>query len=88
VIQPKAVRQTFPPVPASMAASRKTLTGAVKVVIGADGRVKSASIETPVHPQYDLSLLAAARSWLYSPATINGMPTEVERIIQVKVNAQ
>jgi hypothetical protein len=88
VVQPKTVRQAFPPVPSSIAASRKTLTGAVKVVIGTDGRVKSASIETSVHPQYDLPLLAAARSWLYTPATINGMPTEVERIVQVKVNAQ
>ena len=37
---------------------------------------------TPTHPDYDKLLLAAARSWVYRPATRNGQPIEVEKVVE------
>ena len=66
----------------------KTLTGAIRIVIGVDGKVKDAKIEQSVEPRYDIRLMAAARSWLYKPATINGKPIESEKVVSITVGAQ
>ena len=60
-------------------------TGAVKVRIGTDGRVKGATIDQPSHPAYDAVLLRVARTWLYKPALQNGTPIESERVIAVRL---
>jgi TonB family protein len=83
--------QTEPPVPLSQAMPKwvapdrvstlRTFHGAIRVRIGADGHVVDASITTPTHPDYDKLLLEAARSWVYKPATRNGEPTQVEKIV-------
>jgi hypothetical protein len=58
------------------------------VVIGADGKVKSASMEDSVHPLYDIRLLAAAKSWLYRPALVDGRPTSSEKLVTVTVGTK
>jgi tetratricopeptide (TPR) repeat protein len=81
-----AVRQT---VPRWSAASREApdamLQGAVRIVIGADGKVKMASIEASIDPRYDELLIDAAYNWRYTPATMNGKPVESERVVRVQV---
>ena len=57
----------------------------MRVVIGTDGKVKSATIEESIEPRYDQRLLAAARSWLYEPATRGGEPVESEKIVEIQV---
>jgi TonB family protein len=57
----------------------------VKVRIGADGRVKGATIDQPSHPAYDAVLLRVARTWLYKPAMQNGVAIESERVIAVRL---
>jgi TonB family protein len=78
------LRQTLPPWPEA-AGPRVSPGGAVRVVIGIDGRVRHASIERPTNPQFDRDLLAAARTWIYMPAMMNGQPVEIEKVITIKL---
>jgi hypothetical protein len=48
--------------------------------------VKTATIERPSHPLYDVRLLQAAKGWLYRPAMRNGEPVESEKIVAVQLN--
>jgi tetratricopeptide (TPR) repeat protein len=83
ITSPRVVRQSIPPWP-SVAGSREVgATGAVRVVIGVDGKVKKATIERPLNPRYDQQVLVAARSWLYAPATLNGAAVEVEKVVEI-----
>ena len=59
----------------------------MKIVIGADGRVSNASIQAATHPLYDTLVLQQARTWLYTPATRNGQPVEVEKVLTVHLKA-
>jgi TonB family protein len=68
-------------VPPDAIAGAREYMGAIKVRIGADGRVKSATIETPTHPGYDARILQASRQWVYRPATRNGQAVESEKVI-------
>ena len=57
--------------------------GSIRIIVGVDGKVKSAVVEQRSHPAYDARLIAATANWLYKPATRNGEPIESERIIPV-----
>jgi len=84
---PAAVIQETLPIwtPPNPSVARNEYTGAVKVRIGTDGRVKAATMDRPTHPAYDTALLNTARSWLYKPAMQNGTPIESERVIAVRL---
>jgi TonB family protein len=84
ITAPVVLRQALPPWPET-AGPRIGPGGAVRVVIGIDGRVRHASIERPTNPQFDRDLLAAARSWLYMPAMMNGQPIDIEKVIEIKL---
>ena len=79
---PAAVIQETLPIwtPPNPSVARNEYTGAVKVRIGTDGRVKAATMDRPTHPAYDTALLNTARSWLYKPAMQNGTPIELSLI--------
>jgi hypothetical protein len=86
VMPPVALQQALPEwVPPDAIASSRDFSGAIKVVIGTDGRVKSASIHRPSYPAYDARLLQASRQWMYRPATRNGEPVESEKIIEIQL---
>jgi hypothetical protein len=68
-----------------MSTSGGEMKGAVRVTIGKDGKVKLATMVTPIHPAYDSQVLAATRDWLYDPATLDGQPVESERLIELRV---
>ncbi|HTM05568.1 MAG TPA: hypothetical protein VL173_18790 [Vicinamibacterales bacterium] len=81
-----AIRQTVPRWSAtSRGEPASTLQGAVRILIGVDGKVRFASIEARIDPRYDELLLNAAYNWVYKPAMMNGMPVESERLITVQV---
>jgi hypothetical protein len=84
ITAPVVLRQTLPPWPAT-AGPRAGAGGAVRIVIGIDGRVRRASIERPLNPRFDLDLLAAARSWIYMPAMMNGQPIDIEQVVEIKL---
>ena len=83
---PVALQQTLPEwMPTDKIAGSRDYVGSIKVTIGIDGRVKSASIEKATHPVYDARLLQAAKGWLYKPATQNGEPVESEKVIAIQL---
>jgi tetratricopeptide (TPR) repeat protein len=84
---PAVVIQEALPVwtPPNPAIARNEYTGAVKVRIGTDGRVKAVTIDQPSHPAYDANLIRVARTWTYTPASQNGTPIESERVIAVRL---
>lgn len=76
------VRQTLPRwVAPDMASRNREYRGEVKVTVGADGRVRTAVLQTPTHPVYDQQVLVAAKEWQYRPATRNGQPVESDRVV-------
>jgi len=80
------IQETLPVwTPPNPAIARNEYTGAVKVRIGTDGRVKAVTIDQPSHPAYDANLIRVARTWTYKPAAQNGTPIESERVIAVRL---
>ena len=71
--------------PPNQMIGRNEYAGSLKLQIGADGRVKSATMLKPSHPLYDAALLGIARTWRYKPATQDGANTESERIIAIRL---
>lgn len=83
---PVAIQQEMPLWRPPDAVTEATeFNGSIRVLIGVDGRVKSATIEQRAHPAYDARLLYAARSWVFKPAMRGGQPIEVEKIIPFKL---
>jgi TonB family protein len=79
---PVPIRQAMPQwVAPDRVSALRTFHGAIKVRIGADGHVVDVAMATPTHPDYDRMLLDAARTWVYKPATRNGQPIEVEKVV-------
>ncbi len=84
-----AIRQTLPQwVPPAGMARFTDFKGSVRLQLGADGKVVSATIVEPIHPAYDRLLLAAARDWLYEPARRDGIPVASEHVVQVSLKAR
>lgn len=85
LVPAEVVRQVLPPWQADHSNMQMEFVGRLRVKIGVDGKVTSATIQDPSHPNYDARLLQAARSWLYKPATRNGEPVESEKVIEVRL---
>jgi TonB family protein len=78
------VSQTVPAwQPGTGIVSQLEFTGAVRVTIDATGKVTAAVMEPSVYPPYDRQILAAAREWVYRPATQNGKPVGSERLVEI-----
>jgi tetratricopeptide (TPR) repeat protein len=60
-------------------------SGSLRLRIGADGKVKAATIEKTSHPVYDARLLEVAPTWTFDPATRNGVPIESEKTIAIRL---
>ena len=84
MIQPVAVRQTIPPIPAGIT-GQGSPTASVRVEIGMDGHVVKASMQQSAHPLYDRLVLQAAREWLYTPAMLNGRPVPSEKVVTIQL---
>jgi TonB family protein len=84
VIQAVAIRQTIPAVPSGIAGIGGP-TAVVKIAIGPDGKVITASMQQNSHPLYDRMVLQAAREWLYVPAMLNGKPVLSEKVVSIQL---
>lgn len=86
---PVPIRQAMPQwVAPDRVSALRTFHGAIKVRIGADGHVVDVAMATATHPDYDTMLLQAARTWVYKPATRNGQPIEVEKVVEFYLRAK
>jgi len=84
VVQPVAIRQPIPAIPAGMNGSGSP-TASVRVQIGVDGKVIGAVMQQAAHPLYDRLVLQAAREWLYAPAMLNGRPVPSEKVVTIQL---
>lgn len=74
------VRPVYPPI---AVASRVEGRVTIEAIIGADGRVKDATVLRSI-PLLDQAALAAVRQWQFTPTLLNGVPVPV--IMTVTVN--
>jgi tetratricopeptide (TPR) repeat protein len=85
-VPPVVIQQSLPEwEPPSASIARLEYSGLLRVRIGIDGTVTAADIERPSYPSYDGRLLQVARTWLYKPATRNGVPVESEKVIVIQL---
>jgi len=86
VVPPATLRQWLPPFPGRT--PPVTTGGALEIVIDETGSVETAVMRMPVNGAYDSMAIAAARSWRYRPATVNGVPVKFRKIIQINFRDQ
>jgi TonB family protein len=67
------------------ASRRQAFSGLLRIRVGADGRVQAAEMVQPAHPGYDKQLLRAAETWVYQPATENGVPVAADVMVQIQL---
>jgi tetratricopeptide (TPR) repeat protein len=85
VTPPVTVRQDVPRVPMNIMTQARD-RGILEVVIDELGRVESAVIRSAIHPSYDSMLLAAAASWRYRAAVVDGQPVKFRKRIQISIS--
>ena len=85
VTVPGIIRQDMPRLTPAMKTQARE-RGVVEVVIDEQGRVTFAAIRTSVQPMFDAELLAMARDWKYTPATMAGKPVRYRKMIQINVS--
>ena len=79
VVGPIILRQTMP-VLGDVFAQRQ---GTVEIIINETGLVETATMTSPVNAVYDGLVMAAARSWRYKPATVDGIAVKFRHAIQL-----
>jgi tetratricopeptide (TPR) repeat protein len=82
VVPPVVVRQELPTYPGQVPTLKQ---GMIEVVIDEAGNVEMATMRVPVSSAYDAMALAAARTWHYRPAMLNGSPVKFRKAVQVTV---
>jgi len=85
IVPPIPISQSFPPLQLREA---REWDGEVEVVIDRSGKVVSARMTKSVHPQYDVILLNAAKNWTYRPATKDGVPTQMVKLVGVHLDSR
>ena len=79
---PVTVRQTLPQYQGEVSVVRE---GILELIVNEAGHVEWAGMRSPITPRYDSMLLAAAKTWKYQPATLNGTPVKFRKFINVSI---
>jgi protein TonB len=86
VIPPSAVSRTIPPWrPWSAVEARREYIGLLQIVIDEKGDVASAAIVKSIHAEYDPTLLKAAPTWKFKPATKDGAAVRYRTTMEIKL---
>ena len=76
------LRQVLPPFTLDVNGRRG---GILELVIDEIGDVESAVMRVPITPRYDQIVVAAAKGWKYTPATLNGRPVRYRKVINISI---
>ena len=82
VVPPINVRQQLPAYPGQVVVGKQ---GILEIVIDEFGAVESANMRVSVNAAYDALAVAAAKTWCYRPASINGMPVKYRKAVQITI---
>jgi TonB family protein len=82
VTAPVALNQVLPAYPGQVMIPR---SGRIEVVIDESGEVESAVMTGSVSMTYDRLAIAAAKSWKFKPATVDGKPVKFRKIVQITI---
>jgi TonB family protein len=82
VTAPIALNQALPAYPGQVMIPR---SGKIEVVIDESGAVESAVMTGPVSNTYDRLAIAAAKTWKFKPATVDGTPVKFRKVVQVTI---
>ena len=82
---PQVINQTLPGFRGVTPVER---IGRIEVTIDETGAVESAVMTMSVNATYDKSALAAARTWRYVPAKVDGTPVKFKKVVQVTSDQQ
>jgi TonB family protein len=85
IVAPVAISQILPPMPVRDA---REWNGEVEVMVDATGKVTNARMTKSIHPAYDSALLRAAKSWTYKPATRDGVPTQMLKLVTIHIDTR
>jgi protein TonB len=82
VTAPVALNQVLPAYPGQVMIPR---SGKLEVVIDETGAVESAVMTSSVTNAYDRLAIAAAKTWKFKPATVDGTPVKFRKVVQVTI---
>ncbi len=82
VMPPVPLNQAMPPYPGQVLIPR---SGKIEVVIDESGAVESAVMTGSVTIAYDRLALAAAKTWKFKPANLDGTPVKFRKVVQITI---
>jgi TonB family protein len=85
IVAPVAISQVLPPMPVR---DQGEWNGEVEVLVDAAGKVTTARMTKSIHPAYDSAVLRAARNWTYKPATRDGVPTQMLKLVTIHIDTR
>jgi tetratricopeptide (TPR) repeat protein len=84
IVPPVEVSRVMPRwVPGNPLLRSAKFRGVLEYVVDENGGVESATLVVPISPLYDSSLLEAASTWRFRPATKDGRPVRFRKRIEV-----
>lgn len=79
---PVPIAKTMPAYPEDARKQGIEAIVVVKFVVGEDGRVEDPKV-VKGHPLFDELVLAAVRTWTFTPATLEGRPVRMTRLVKI-----
>ena len=83
VIAPVAVQQRVPKYPASVTRPR---SGVIEFIVDETGAVQTPMMQISIDSAYDQMVIAAAKKWLFQPATLDGKPVKYIKRLTISVS--
>jgi hypothetical protein len=83
VVAPVALQQR---VPKYLVTVTKPMSGVVEFVVDETGAVQAPMMQVGIDPMYDTMVVAAAKKWLYKPATVDGTPVKYIKRLTISVS--
>ena len=84
-IEPSAMARFQPDYPSDLIRADIEGTATVRVLIGADGRVKTVELVNAAHPRFfEATKRQALNKWRFKPATRGGTPQESWKVMNVR----